>query len=372
MRRRLLFAVLLVLAVFGLEACSSSAVSTSSSTTSLPSTTTTTTTPFPSCRGKDPAGVIAALKPGGVWNGAGKCYLTGAKGIAVPQGVTVENATIDDTASTTPLRAAVHVSNTSGVTLSGLKINGTNTRGVFNGKMVNGAAIDVRSTSNVVITNITTTNTWGDGLTLFWNPRHGQDANVLVDGLTVTNAGRCGFSPTTVTNLVARHLDLISSATPAIDFESDLKGVGLGGFVDISDSKWNGELIAQEYTFPGAYLEFANDQANGLVHFSTGSATTGPGFTQWDGGSMHFPADSHGVNAATLEVLGNRTVLDGVAMSRDPFPRQLGQSPTAWVGNAKDGLPGTLVLQGTTLPAAQVPPRVDPGSQILTQPLGLL
>ena len=64
--------------------------------------------------------------------------------------------------------------------------------------------------------------------TLFYQSRQGPDSNIVVDGYTVTNAGRVGITPADVTSGSFDNIDVVSAATSGIDLEADVKGLGDG------------------------------------------------------------------------------------------------------------------------------------------------
>ncbi len=111
----------------------------------------------------------AAIAGRGVWDGGGKCYNV-RDGLTISVPVTVENATFYDPRSRPPHKGSVHpiirIKDTSEVRLSSLTLVGTNTTGDYHADMVAEAGIDILSSDSVTITNVTTTNTFGDGLSL--------------------------------------------------------------------------------------------------------------------------------------------------------------------------------------------------------------
>jgi hypothetical protein len=177
----------------------------------------------------DPAAAIKATPDGGTWTGAG-CYVT--TGIVVSHPVTINGGTFDDTAPGVvgqSLKPIIKVLDTSGVTIENVTLNGSAPANVgLHGKWVGQAGIDVRSSSDVTLTNDATNNTYGDGLTLFYQSRQGPDSNIVVDGYTVTNAGRVGITPADVTSGSFDNIDVVSAATSGIDLEADVKGLGDG------------------------------------------------------------------------------------------------------------------------------------------------
>ena len=206
----------------------------------------------PTC-GSSPAPTIAALHPGAVWNGQGQCYDT-PTGVTVPSGVTVTNATFDEDTSTN-VRPIVEVTNASSVVLSDLTLNGGDTNpGHLYGKLVGQEGIDLRSSSDVTISNVDTDDTYGDGLTLFFSDqKRTPDTQVAVDGMTITNAGRDGISPANVTDSTFANIMVHGVADTGADFESDLRGVGSGSLV-FTDVDFGGPLNVIEPLSGGVEL----------------------------------------------------------------------------------------------------------------------
>ena len=145
----------------------------------------------------DPAAAIAALPPGGVFNGSG-CYVT--DGILVTKPVTINGGTYDDPVNENTGRSTVlpiiRVKDTSDVIIENVGLNGANLDGGFHRGLVGQAGLDILSSSHVIIANVSTNNTFGDGMTLFAN--FGRDSapvtDLFVNGLTVTKAGRQGIT----------------------------------------------------------------------------------------------------------------------------------------------------------------------------------
>ncbi len=302
-----------------------------------------------------PASRIGGMPSGSIWDGQGHCFRT--DGLLLTKPVTIENATFIDSRDLAPLRPIIGIFNTSHVTVKNVSLTGANTAGTYHSALVGGAAIDVRSSSEVTLKNVTTDDTFGDGLTLFDNPRHGQDDDVVVNHYKVTNAGRCGFSPVTVTDLSVNHLRIVSSATPAIDFESDLRGVGMSGFVNIANSTWNGPVYAQEYDAIGGYIDFDNDTAQGGFHISMGNPTTRPN-VQFDGGSIMLRAQTHDVVKSPFTIIGDRVVVDGTHITRAPYHGHRPQTPSYLLEDAPNtGTPASLILEGGTAFPPPLPKR---------------
>src|SRR5580700_92221 len=137
------------------------------------------------CR-RDPSSAIAALPPGAVFNGNGTCFtLRNGLEITTPD-VTVENATFNDRLSGERsdggVKPIVRIKDSPGVTLSNLVLNGRNFTGRYHANLVGQEGVQVLSSANVSLTNITTNYTFGDGLILGFQPGHPPSTNVTVNG----------------------------------------------------------------------------------------------------------------------------------------------------------------------------------------------
>jgi hypothetical protein len=170
----------------------------------------------------DPAAAIAATPAGGTWTGTG-CYDTA--GILIDHPMTLDGGTFYDSVNTAPIKPIIRVEDTSDVTVENVSLNGVNPSG-YHAALVGEAGIDAISVSGITISNVQTNSTYGDGLTLFFSDKgRAPDTNVVVNGLTVTNAGRQGITPADVTNGTFTNVHVVSSADDSIDMESDLKGI---------------------------------------------------------------------------------------------------------------------------------------------------
>jgi hypothetical protein len=123
-------------------------------------------------------------------------------------------------------------------------LDGSNRKGGYHPKLVNQAGIDLRSVQGVTIDNVSTDQTQGDRLTFGWDsePQHGgPDTNVVVDGLTVTAAGRQGITPADISKGTFSNIDIVSTADDGLDFESDVASIGDGAltFDDVTTKTIN-------------------------------------------------------------------------------------------------------------------------------------
>lgn len=248
----------------------------------------------PSCNG-DPSAEIAALPSGGTFNGAGACY-TVPNGITLSKPVTVENATFNDPSNTLPakgdIKPIVKVLDTSDVTIQNVQANGANTKGAYSPTLAKGAGFSVLSSSNVTLTNDSSSDTYGDGLYLMGNfPKDKLPvSNLTVNGFTVTNAGRNGLTPADVTDSSISGLTVNSAALVNVDFESDLTGVGAGN-LGFFGGNLGGIHVSETLTGPVTFT----GTATGRV-FQTTSSTVPAAFpVTFTDGTLTIPADKNGI-----------------------------------------------------------------------------
>ncbi len=205
----------------------------------------------------DPSATIAALPAGGTFAGSG-CYLV-PNGLLLTKPVTIDGGTYVDPSTTIPTRGAfqpvILVNSTSDVTLEHLGVVGGNPSGAFVRKLVGQAGIELKNTARVTIRDATVQGTFGDGLELWANAPGNMSPNtdLVVDGLTVTAAGRNGISPSDVSGATLSNVNVVSWGLTSIDFESDISGVGAGN-VTISDSAWGGTFIQEAITGPLSFV----------------------------------------------------------------------------------------------------------------------
>jgi len=223
------------------------------STSPTPSTSTTTTTttapPLSSIAADCSVDVsaqltayLAALPSGSVFTSpAGACYQVD-EGITISHPLTINGGTWKDMTDTgtgpnqgyRPIIALREADNSA---LENLTVEGVNTTRGFKGGRVGEAGVKVYSSSHVTITNVTATDTFGDGLEMVadsgrnWKlggPVKTPDSDIRVDGFTSMLSGRCGMTPAEVVDSTFDHIYLYQSATRSIDFESDIAGQGAG------------------------------------------------------------------------------------------------------------------------------------------------
>jgi hypothetical protein len=106
-------------------------------------------------------------------------------------------------------------------------------RGSYKAGLAFNSAIEVEGTQGITIDNVTTSHTYGDGVTI--DPlRSGKGRNSIVsptedltvNGLTVDAAGRQAIALVSVDHATLSHLTLGTAAFESLDFEADTAGEG--------------------------------------------------------------------------------------------------------------------------------------------------
>jgi hypothetical protein len=317
--------------------------------------------PHTHCHG-DPSSLIAALPSGGTFQGAG-CY-------TVPNGIVIAkpNITIDGGVYYDPTRRGhslqpiIKIMQVSGTLIENLVLVGANVSGASDARQVGEAGIKTESSSNTTIANVTTANTFGDGLELwFAGPHHPATTNTSVNGLTVIHAGRLGVTPAFVNSLTMNDVNVVSSAGPGIDFESDYASVSSGN-VAITNSAFQFVNLVESWSGP---ITFTNCALRG--HIVVGGS---PGTITINGGSLTIPHQMHGTPPAGIQMNSPRAsgtdsaavlTFNRVTINRDgptvyePNAPYLG--PNWYVGSdqtlvlndspAPPGIPGVTTGSGT-------------------------
>ncbi len=173
-----------------------------------------------------------------MFNGSG-CYRT--EGIVITKPVTINGGTYDNHANADSkdpandewakgsVRPFFLIMRTSNVTISNVVLNGLNADGGYHGlPWVNEEGVKILSSAYVTLNNVTTNNTYGDGLMLGFEPGHPPTSNLTVNGYTINKAGRQGVTLAYATQSTLNDVSINSAADAAWDFESDLTGIGAG------------------------------------------------------------------------------------------------------------------------------------------------
>jgi hypothetical protein len=261
-----------------------------------------------------------------VFNGSG-CYTT--DGILIIKPVTINGGTYNDPVTDKLGRGSVHplirIKDTTGVTVENVTLNGLNAEGGFHGELVGEEGVQVLSSANVTLDNVTTNNTYGDGLMLGFQPGRPPTTNLTVNGYTVNHAGRQGVTIAYAINSTLNNVAINSSADSGWDFESDVQRVGSGNVTVNNASGGKGIRIVEALQGP---ITFNNCQCERHVTLMNDAAASGQPVT-FNGGTILLTNIDKGVPPAgvTLKGPGNLT-FTGVTLGRLPAMR-LPTSP-AW------------------------------------------
>ncbi len=285
----------------------------------------------------DPAATIAALPRDGTFNGTGHCYTTLGIQIREP-GVTVEGGTYNDptTETTGPVNTSVNpiISvQAPNVTVKDATLNGLDTDGVYANTDVGEEGIQVVSgggtqdgvaTTGVVLDNITTNFTFGDGFILGFEPRQ-PPPSVSVNNYTINWAGRQGltlaYGSGTFNNVTVNQPPI---ARVGVDFESDIDNFGPSDIV-FNHLTTNQGVLIQSLEGPATFTNSTLSDNIGLI----GDAASSGSQVTLDGGSLAIRNDWHGTPPAGIWVDGAGNLdFDNVDIYRLP-----GSLPTtqAWL-----------------------------------------
>ena len=286
--------------------------------------------PQPSACQPDPSSTIAALPAGGTFHGSG-CYSV-PYGIVIRNPVTIDGGTfVDSTTVPGPrpgekagggLQAIFKVKDTHHVTIQNVHIVGSNTAGGYHPELVNQAGIDVLSSDHVTITNVTTLNTYGDGLEFWSTIRKVPATNVTVSNVTITNAGRQGITTAFLSNATFTNVNVVSQADRGIDAESDLPGIGMGNIVFNNVTAGGVSLVnylSGPVTFNDSHIRGGIILGNGStfpITFNRGTFTMRPCYHGLPPAGIYMPRGGN--------VTFNRTMI-----SR-PLPRLVAPAGYSW------------------------------------------
>jgi hypothetical protein len=186
---------------------------------------------------------LQSLPPGSVFSSpSGACYQVD-NGIVLYHSVTIDGGTFKDMTDTGTgrhqnYRPIIALREADNVTLENLTVEGANTTRGFKAPRVGQAGVKIFSSAHVNITNVTATDTYGDGLEMVadfgrnWSmggPLGTPDSDITVNGFSSLLSGRVGLTPAEVVDSTFSNIYLYESATRSIDFESDIKNQGSGG-----------------------------------------------------------------------------------------------------------------------------------------------
>jgi hypothetical protein len=168
------------------------------------------------------------------------CYLT--SGILITKPVTIEGGEYRDPVHTNTGDDTVHpiirIKDTQNVTIENVVLIGSHRDENFHRELLGQAGLDILSSDNVWVLNVSTVNTYGDGMTVFANFPVDREPtrHLIVDGLTITNAGRQAITVAYAADSSFNHVDVRSAFGDGWDFESDAPGIGSSNIV-VSDSR---------------------------------------------------------------------------------------------------------------------------------------
>jgi hypothetical protein len=296
---------------------------------------------------------LASLPDGGVLSSpAGACYLVN-EGIRITHPLTLAGGTFTDDSSTVPARKPDHspsplypiidILDTHNVTVENVHVLGANVDGSYHRHLVNNAGIDVLSSDQVTLTNIVSTDTFGDGLELWTNwPTSGRpDTSVHVNGYTVIRAGRYGFTPAYVKYSTFNNVHVASAADAAWDFESDTAGTG-SGYITITNCSvyTHAETAFNIIEGLSGPVSFSNCTGSGHINFKPGGPSAPVTISN---STIDLPRTDPGTPPAGIFDQGGTLTLNN-----DTFNRLAGTSPLtgpAWraVGHA------TLIINHSTV-----------------------
>ena len=225
----------------------------------------------------DPAAAIAALPPGGVFHGTG-CYVTGGiritrADITINGGKYVNPATKHGARNHgLGLKPLIQIANTRDTKVENVTLVGGDAKGSYTNRFYVGeAGVDIRSSADVNLLNITTIDTYGDGLTLGFEPHKPPSTVVTVNGYTINNAGRQGVTMAYATDSRLTGVTVNSAAFEGMDFESDITGAGCGDIVvnNFQGSAHNDIRLVESLSGPiifnnadfGGHVSVINDAA---------------------------------------------------------------------------------------------------------------
>ena len=224
------------------------------------------------------------------------------------------------------LHPVILIKQASDVTIEGVDLVGANDKGGYHAALVGQTGIDVRSSSNVTIADVTTLDTYGDGLTLSNAAGAGKDDDITVDGLTITRAGRQGITPDFVSGATFSHVDIVSEADSAWDFESDLPQMGTGN-ITITDSTWNGRInVIEPLTGP---LAFDHDSSSGSFFLDDSKE---PQLVTVTDSTMLLPANDFGDPTAGIVEHGGTLTFSHDVLGRE-YSKKAPTGPAWYVNN---------------------------------------
>jgi len=199
----------------------------------------------------------------------------------------------------------IRVGPTSDITLQNLSIVGENPSATYHGlPWVGEEGIKLESTHDVIISNVTTNNTFGDGLMFDQASGKGPCEDITVNNLSINNTGRQGVTLASVENSTLNGVHIGLTAQSGWDFESD-SAAGSGN-ITVNNASGRGVHISEPLFGP---ITFNNpDVAAGHILMINAAAASGQPVT-FNGGTILLRIYDNGFPPAgiTVEGPGNLT-----------------------------------------------------------------
>jgi hypothetical protein len=254
-----------------------------------------------------------------VFVGSG-CYQT--SGILITKPVTLEGGEYRDSVHTNTGDGTVHpiirVKDTHNVTIENAVLIGAHTDENLHRELVGQAGIDILSSDNVWVLNVSTLNTYGDGMTVTAHfPVGGPTRHLVVDGLTITNAGREAITVAYAADSSFNNVNVRSAFGDGWDFESDAPGIGSGNILVSNSRSTKGVRLIEALQGP---VVFDHCQCQRQISLMYEAAQSGQ-LVEFNGGSVLLPRKDVGI---TLDGPG-RLMFNHVDLDRLPGS----QPPTA-------------------------------------------
>jgi hypothetical protein len=233
---------------------------------------------------------------------ANACYLINS-GVLLefpPAGLTIDGGHFVETVNGDLWRRAFDVIGGTDVTFENLSIVGPDTKQIYNADKAFQSGIELQGTTDAVISNVTTADTWGDGITLA-PLRGGSDhmsgqivrpvTNVTISNVEIDGTGRQGITFASVDGAEVRNVKVNNVAQDTFDFEADQVNEG-----------------ARNVTIDGC----TSRTANGGAFFADGGA-----------GGGAFTGDVTVANCTMVEPQGGYAIvienIPGAEQPRGPF-----------------------------------------------------
>ena len=242
------------------------------------------------------------------------CYLV-PTGILLTKSIKIVGGTFFDPTNAlgtvpgqmTP-KPIILIKDTSFVSVSDVSVLGVNTDGSYHPHLVNQSGIELKSATDVTLTNITSKNTFGDGLELVEDMTHVPVTRLQVEGYTIIGAGRQAVTLAEVSHSVLDHVNIVSSADAGFDFESDIPWLG-SDTVTISNCTNNrGFNMIEPLTGP---ITVTNCTGSHRINLNGPHATAQVSFT---GGTMVCRRRDP---VPCIRLSGGAMTLTGITMTRE-------------------------------------------------------